>query len=96
MNPKEIHYQTLANTIIENLKKRQIEGYYCPTGAEAVKLADSFLKKGSTAGFGGSMTLEETGMLDSLRSNPDITLYDRNTAGSPGRGCCHLSSVLLR
>lgn len=83
MNPKETHYKTLADTMIENLKKRQMDGYYCATGAEAVALANSFLKKGATAGFGGSMTLEETGMLASLRSNPDITLYDRNTAGSP-------------
>lgn len=82
MNPKKIHYKALADTIIENFKKRQIDGYYCATAGEAVSLANSFLRKGAAAGFGGSMTLEETGMLDSLRANPDITLYDRSKAGS--------------
>lgn len=78
MNPKEIHYETLAKTVIEQFKKRQIDAYYCATKEEAVKKANSFLTKGATAGYGGSMTLQESGMLASLQQNPDITLYDRS------------------
>lgn len=83
MNPKEQYYKNLSDTIISGLKKRQMEGYYCPTAAEAVALATSFLTDGATVGFGGSMTLAETGMLDSLRSNSGITLYDRSQAKTP-------------
>lgn len=83
MNPKEQHYKNLSGTIIRALETRQMDGYYCAAAEEAVALAQSFLTKGATVGFGGSMTLTETGMLDALRSNSDITLYDRNQAKTP-------------
>lgn len=82
MNPKEIYYETTANSIIENLKKRQIDGYYCKNSEEALKLACSFVTSGSTVSFGGSMTLEETGVLPHLRSREDITLFDRAKASN--------------
>lgn len=83
MNPKEIYYETTANTIIHNLKKRQMEGYYCKTSKEAVELACSFLSPDSTVSFGGSMTLAETGLLSLLRERDDIHLLDRSTAQVP-------------
>lgn len=82
MNPKEIHYETLAITLIKNLEKRRMEGHYCKTSKEAVKLALSFLPSGAAVGHGGSMTLEESGMIDALR-NADIRFLDRATCKSP-------------
>lgn len=82
MNPKEIYYETTANTIIENLKKRQMEGFYCKTSEEAVVKACSFFQPGDTVSFGGSETLDECGMLPLLRGKDDITLFDRDTATS--------------
>lgn len=83
MTPKEAYYKATADTIIENLKKRQIEGYYCKNSAEAAACALSFVKAGSTVSFGGSMTLTETGLLPLLREKEDITLLDRDNAASP-------------
>lgn len=80
MNPIQTHYETLAATVIKNLKKRQIEGYYFPTSKEAVKKAMSLLANHATVGFGGSVTLTETGMLDALRACPTIQLLDRDAA----------------
>lgn len=77
MNPKDLYYETTAKTIIENLKKRQMEGYYCKNSTEALELVRSFVTPDSTVAFGGSMTLEETGVLPHLRSRKDITLLDR-------------------
>ena len=37
MTPKEQRNEHLAQTIIKNLQRRHIEGFYCPTGKEAVK-----------------------------------------------------------
>ena len=39
MSPKEIAKQNLANTIIKNMAKKNLEGYYCATSAEAVEKA---------------------------------------------------------
>lgn len=83
MNPKKTYYETTAHTIIQNLKKRQIEGHYCDSSDEAAALACSFLSPGFTVSFGGSMTLEETGLLPLLRQKEDIRLLDRAAATSP-------------
>lgn len=83
MNPKSIHYKTLANTMIKNLAKRRMDAYYCKTAEEAKELALSLVPSGSTASFGGSMTLEESGILAALRAKEDITLIDRATGKSP-------------
>lgn len=80
--PKETYYETTAATIIKHLEERQMEGYYCKTAKEAVTLAASFLPQSATVSFGGSMTLEETGMLSFLREKEDLTLLDRSTAKS--------------
>ena len=81
--PRELYYETLADTIIQNLAKRQMEGFYCPTVEEAEKKVFSYLTDGCTVSFGGSMTLEDTGMLTALRHDPNIRLIDRATAKSP-------------
>lgn len=71
------HYEILAATVIKNLEKRQMEGYYFPTAKEAVEKALSLLPENASVGFGGSATLAETGMLDALRACPSIQLLDR-------------------
>lgn len=83
MNPKQQHYETLANTVIKNLSKRRIEACYCATVEDAEKKAFSYLTDGCTVSFGGSMTLDEMGMLTALRHDPNIRLIDRATATSP-------------
>ena len=41
MDPKKQFYETLATSMIEKFKKRQIDAYYCATKEEAVALATS-------------------------------------------------------
>lgn len=75
--------RNLAETMIQNLAKRNMEGYYADTKEEAVKLImEQFLTKGKTVCFGGSMTLTESGLMDAVREG-DCILYDRTTAKTP-------------
>ena len=60
-----------------------MESYYCETVEEAKSLALSLVPAGSSVSFGGSVTLDETGVLAALRERTDIKLYDRNTANGP-------------
>lgn len=83
MSIKKEYYKNLSNTVMKGFKKRFIEGYYCETAAEAKELALSLVPANSTAAFGGSVTLDETGVLEALRNREDITLYDRATATTP-------------
>ncbi len=83
MNPKQTYYETAAATIIKNLSKRRMEGYYCATKEEAFHKALSFLKPGASACSGGSMTLQEIGLMDALRTRSDITFLDRESGTNP-------------
>ena len=80
MNIKKEYYKQLANTVLKGFEKRFIEGYYCETKEEAKALALSLVPENSSASFGGSVTLAETGVLEALRARKDLTLYDRDTA----------------
>ena len=83
MSIKKDYYKNLANTVLKGFQKRFIEGHYCETIEEARELALSFVSEGSNVSFGGSVTLDETGVLAELRAREDITLYDRATATTP-------------
>lgn len=83
MNVKKEYYKNLANTVLKGFKKRFIEGYYCDSVDAARELALSLVPNESSVSFGGSVTLDETGVLAALRNREDITLFDRATATSP-------------
>ena len=82
MTPKQQYYEKAADTIIKGLKKRRMKGFYCPTAEEAAELAMSFAKPGMTVSNGGSVTLQECGIMDMLRSRKDITYLDRTTGAT--------------
>ena len=76
---KQENYKNLANTIIKNLEKRQIEAYYCENKASALEKALELIPKESTIGWGGSVTLNEIGLMDAVK-NGDYTIIDRDKA----------------
>lgn len=82
MTPLQISYEKTAGHVMEGLRKRGMEGYYCATAKEAVQQALDLMEDQSTVAWGGSMTLEETGMMEALRSS-NHTLIDRMTAKTP-------------
>lgn len=77
--PKQKYYENVANTIIKNLSKRQIEGYYCKDKESAVKKALELIPKEASVSWGGSMTLTETGLMDAIK-NGEYKLIDRDAA----------------
>ena len=83
MTPKQKYYKVTAETILKNIKRRGYEGCYCETSEEAVKKALSYVTPGSSVSFGGSMTMNECGLMDALQKRDDITLLDRSKACSP-------------
>ncbi len=67
MNPKQLSFQNTAQTIIKNLNKRNMQGYYCATKEEALQKALQLMPAKSSIGWGGSMSLEEIGLLDAIK-----------------------------
>lgn len=82
MEATQMHQEILAKTIIKNLGKRHIQGYYCKTKEEATELASSLIKEGSSVSWGGTMTMKEIGLTEELNNRSDLTLLDRSKAGS--------------
>lgn len=81
MNHKQKYYESIANTIIKNLNKRQIEGYYCSDKTSAVQKALELMPKGSSVSWGGSVTLIETGLMGAIQKG-DYKIINRDIAKS--------------
>lgn len=82
MTPKQLAFQSAAESIIKNLEKRNIEGYFFETGAECVKAITDLIEEDSQISWGGSESIKECGLLDALKKG-NYTLIDRLTAKSP-------------
>ena len=83
MTPKELRDERLAKTLIKNLKRRHIEGFYCPTAKEAVQKVSELIEDGSSVTWGGTMTVRDLGIPDYLRSRRTLEVLDRDLAESP-------------
>lgn len=102
MTPKEKFYRAQAETVIKGLRKRNMEGSYAETGAEAVSRALEFLRPEMVVSSGGSMTLEEIGMLEAaekagctvLRRRADFTPDESREFFASVLGCdCYFMSA---
>lgn len=82
MSCKTESYANAAQTIIKNLEKRNMKGYYCETSADALKLVKSLIPKNALVTNGGSETLVETGIMELIQS-PDYQYIDRKSAKTP-------------
>ncbi len=78
MNNLVINSEHKIATIIENLSKRHMKGYYTSTKEEALKLAVSLIGSNDTIGFGGSETVRELGLIPELEKIEGLTLLDRS------------------
>lgn len=80
MTPQEQRNELLAKTIIKNLKRRHIEGFYCPSGEEAVKKVSELIADGSTVTWGGTMTVRDLGIPEYLKGRGTLEIIDRDLA----------------
>ena len=82
MSPKEIAKQNLANTIIKNMEKKNLEAYYCATSKEAVEKALSLMPEGASITWGGAESIKECGLMDAIK-RANYELIDRADAKTP-------------
>lgn len=82
MTPKKQAFQSAAENIIKNLKKRNMEGFFFEDSASCVKAILDMMEKGSVIGWGGSQSVVECGLMDAIQGEK-YTLIDRMTAKTP-------------
>lgn len=66
-----------AKTIIANLEKRNINGYYFDTAKECTAFILSLLKDNQSVTWGGSMSIKQSGLIDAVKESGKFTVYDR-------------------
>lgn len=71
-----------APALIKNFEKRGITAFYCETSPEAKEKVLSLIPEGSSVTFGGSETLNETGIYAALSDGP-YDFIDRKSAATP-------------
>lgn len=82
MTHKQTALARQAETIIQNLGKRNMEGFYFETAASCTKAILAEMPSGAIIGWGGSESLKECGLMDAIH-NGSYELLDRSTAKTP-------------
>ena len=60
-------YEQMASCVIEELKKRNMEGFYCEDSKAAADLVCSLVEQGASVSWGGSSTIKSLGVLERLK-----------------------------
>ena len=81
-NPRTLAFAQTAQTIIKQLERRNMEGYFCETSADAVELVRKLVPAGASIAWGGTETFKETGVKSVLEAG-DYRMIDRAKATTP-------------
>ena len=72
--------ETIANRVLEALKKNFFDAVYFPDAGKAAEYIMGFVQSGMTVGFGGSMTVKGMGIQDKVKGKGGVVL-DHGVAG---------------
>lgn len=76
------YYDKRGAVLVRNLNNRHFEAYYCSTKEEALEKALSLIPKGSSVGWGGTVTCQQIGLLDAVRAG-EYRAIDRDACKTP-------------
>ncbi len=66
-DPRKLIWQKQAQTVMKALESNNMQGFYVPSREDVPALVQQMLHEGDTVAVGGSVTLEETGVMPLLR-----------------------------
>ena len=75
------YYEKRAQVLIQNLKSRHFEAYYCPDKASALEKALELIPADATVSWGGALSAEQIGLIDAVREK--YSVIDRATGKTP-------------
>ncbi len=75
--------QKQAQQLIAALNKRNINGYYCQNRQQALEKAISLIPEGSTIAWGGSESIKQCLIPQTLLEDSRFTVYDRAAYNTP-------------
>lgn len=68
MDQRKLYFEKRGVQLVENLKKRHFDAYYCNTKDEALAKALELIPEGSSVGWGGALSAAQIGLQDAVRS----------------------------
>ncbi len=94
MNPKQSYYDKRGPILVKNLQSRHFDAWYYPTREEALKKALELIPEGAIVGWGGSVTANQIGLMEAVKSGPYNAL-DRDKAETREQGIALMKQALL-
>lgn len=79
--PEQIRNDKVGTQVVKALEARHFEAYYCATKEEAREKILSMITPSDLVSWGGSMTMEELGIIDSVKKTNKV--IDRDSAKTP-------------
>lgn len=78
-NPVSERNERLASHLIERLRERHYDAYYCADAAALRERVRTLVPEGSSVAWGGSMSIRDTGVTAMLKAG-NYRVYDREDA----------------
>lgn len=79
---EKLYYQKRGQILVQNLRSRHFDAWYCDTKEEALAKALELIPEGASVGWGGVMSAQQIGLFDALRAGK-YHLFDRDRCESP-------------
>ena len=76
------YYAKRGEVLVQNLKKRHFDAYYCDTKEQALEKALKLIPENAVVGWGGAMTCQQIGLMDAMRSG-SYRVIDRDKCTTP-------------
>ena len=65
-NATKMYYEKRGRILVNNLRSRHFEAYYCANREEALKKALELIPEGSSVGWGGAHSAEQIGLMEAV------------------------------
>lgn len=66
--PKDQYYEKRGQILVQNLRSRHFDAYYCATAREALEKALSLIPENASISWGGAMSAQQIGLMDAVHA----------------------------
>ena len=67
-NPRENYFEKRAQILVNNLRGRHFDAWYCENRDKALEKALELIPEGASVGWGGAMSAQQIGLMDRLNA----------------------------
>lgn len=93
-DPQKLYYEKRGRQLVENMKARHFDAWYCADRSEALQKALELIPEGASVGWGGAMSAAEIGLMERMKAGNYHTI-DRDDTNSPEERKAAMKRCLL-